>query len=112
MYQFLDIYWKKIENDKKRQDLDDLGGLLGSMNPNLWNNGIPIDKGLVSDWELITQKREIITESEGFSYMVQFLEKQLSWLNLKELVAEFSNSLKLKDNNWHLWLDVVKHNSD
>ncbi len=112
MYQFLDKYWEEIDSNEKRQDLDDLGGLLGSMDPTLWSDGMPVDKGLVADWEEISQKKDYMTEIESYSLMIQFLEKQLDWLKLEVLVTELKTSLSLKDNNWKLWLSILKYNSD
>jgi hypothetical protein len=103
MYSFLDSYWEM-------NNFEDLSILLGIMDPNLWGDGIPIDKSLVTDWEEITLKNNSISEVEGFTYLISFLEKQLDWLKLDMLVYELKSSLNLKEDNWKMWLQIFKEN--
>lgn len=112
IYQFLDMYWEKIESETKRIQLDDLGGLLGSMNPNIWSDNEPIDKQIISDWLDISKEQKLISDIEGFSYMIGFLEKQTYWLKLDVLITELKSSLNSKDNNWQLWLKIYNQYSD
>jgi hypothetical protein len=44
MFRFLDGYWKR--NGKP----DELGGLLGSMDREMWTDGMPGDPAMWDDW--------------------------------------------------------------
>ena len=110
MFSLLDIYWEKTK-------LDDLGGLLGSINLYLF----PVikgstkhslfqimDKSLVKDWEIVTEKKDNISETEGYNYMMLFLEKQLHWLKIELLINDLKKAFQQKNEFWFIWLKLFK----
>ncbi len=97
MFKYLDRYWEKTK-------LDDLGGLLGSMDTNIFKDDNPADSGLLEDWETITNRRVDITSEECFEYMIKFIEKQSEWLDLAELVNHLKDVKKLKNQDWEEWI--------
>jgi len=105
MYYLLKAYWEQTK-------LDDLGGLLGSMRPDLFSGGMPIDKKLVDDWEIITGESEDINEEEAFDYVIKFLEKQSEWLNIDSLILDLKSSIDFKKDYWLLCLQTIKEKGD
>ena len=101
MFSLLDRYWEQTR-------LDDLGGLLGSMNPNLFADATPIDEKLVSDWNSLSGERNHITETEGYELMIRFLEEQTDWLDLNSLVSDLKNSFENQDRYWLVWLKLFE----
>lgn len=74
------IYWEGTR-------LDDLGGLFGSMDTEIFADKTPVDRGIFEDWGTITGKMSNLTLDECFDYMVQFVKKQNEWLDLGSLVG-------------------------
>lgn len=88
VFKYLDKYWEQTK-------LEDLGALLGSMDPNTFTDHQPADQGLLKDWATITHERTDLTLEECFDYMIHFIEKQNEWLDLKQLL-NYLNEVKRK----------------
>ncbi len=101
MFSLLDNYWEQNK-------MDDLGALLGSMNPYLFGDGRPIDNKIEYDWEQVTGKNQHITVEEGYNYVIQFLEKQEDWLNLSTVISDLKKAYENQDNYWLKWLKLFK----
>lgn len=96
MFFYLDKYWERTK-------LDDLGGLLGSMDPNLMIDRKPMDTSLLKDWIEIVGDKDRITLDEGFENMIKFIEQQLSWLHLHELYTHLKQVKEEKGSEWVEW---------
>jgi hypothetical protein len=106
MFHFLDKYYHRTK-------LDDLGALLGSMNPFLFEGGLPADEVIATDWLDTIKKDDILKEDlevgECFEFMIQFLKYQESWftIDLHPLLNELKKAHSNKGNNilWTAWID-------
>jgi hypothetical protein len=100
MFYFLDYCYDNIE-------VDDLGGLLGSMNPFLFAGEIPIDDKIMLDWLAITKCLEAekkLNVDEAFEALIIFLMKQKQNFKLEKidfLCERIKNSNTYKS-KWHL----------
>lgn len=88
MFYFLDEYYNTHEND-------DLGALLGSLNPYLFSGDLPTDIATLSDWnECVLKasqaKEDLLTDEEAYTAMVMFLKKYSDDFdfNLKETIDD------------------------
>lgn len=82
---------------------DDLGGFLGAISPELWEDGVPIDKAIYNDWKSVYPQNQnnsfidkviIFLEYEEKNYFFDFNEtKKILRENDKE---EFINIAKEK----------------
>lgn len=81
------------------------------MNPNLLNDGVPIDNQMTKDWCAISNEKPFISEIEGYCYMIKFIEKQGSWLNLSSDKSDLVKAYKNQDSHWHTWLDIFNEQS-
>jgi len=102
MFSLLDSYWEQTQ-------LEDLGGLLGSMNPNLLVDGVPIDDKLIFDWNnIVSGESNYMTETQGYNFVIQFIEKQESWLDLSVVVFDLKKAYENQDSYWVTWLKLCK----
>lgn len=99
VFKYLDKYWEKTK-------MDDLGGLLGGMDPTLFTDKNPANPRYLNEWEEITNKRTDISIEECFSYMIKFLELQNEWLDLQEFIDHLKKVRRQKSNDWKEWLKV------
>jgi hypothetical protein len=99
MVEFLEKYYQRTK-------LDDLGGLLGSMDPFLWTNKKPIDSCMLRDWNRITQEKDlneaqlldairmfVKVQQEEFKYDLNSLIKDLDEFSDKKLRKEWEDTL-------------------
>lgn len=103
MFLFLD----KIYEENKH--FDDLGGLLGSMDPYLFTDNTPADSALLKDWLDITRgERTNISFEEGFNNMSSFIEREQKnfSLDLKELI-NYLEEAKVNP-QWETWIMFCK----
>lgn len=103
MFLFLD----KVYEENKH--IDDLGGLLGSMDPFLFTDNTPADSALLKDWLDITGgERTNISFEEGFNNMISFIEREQKnfSIDLKDII----NNLKVVKSNpqWETWIMICK----
>lgn len=92
-FYFLDMIYDENKNDV-------LGGLLGSMNPNIFIDNISADPAIWEDWENCAKtitKDGFLTANQAFQVMILFLEfnqnefgDNLSWIIL-ELKKSYEN---------------------
>ncbi len=101
MFSLLDSYWEQTQ-------LEDLGALLGSMNPSLLLDGIPIDDKLIIDWNTVSGNSQYISEPKAYNFIIQFLEKQNNWLNLSNVITDLKKAYENKDSYWLTWLNICK----
>ncbi len=64
---------------------DDLGGLLGVISPETWNDGQPMDKAIICDWEKISNpptvsEKNVIEKTYDF---LNYYEKQFGYIFTK-----------------------------
>ena len=88
---------------------DDLGGLLGAMNPNhpfINTGGMPIDLALVADWNEIVGDKEQLSAEEGYEAMLRFLEMQRDWQQLDPIIAELRRDYENREGWWEKWLEL------
>jgi hypothetical protein len=106
MFYFLDELYSKYK-------WDDLGVLLGAIDPVLFDGGLPMDQSEVIDWLDIVKKEDILkeelTEEENFIFMQNFIlykQRSRSW-HLEDLQAHLKDIYFNKVNNqeWTQWLD-------
>ncbi len=92
--------------------LDDLGSMLGSMDPFLFSGGMPIDITMYDSWVEIFDDRSNTIE-DRFGFMIKYVEVQE-----KEFVYDFESLLKflndiLSNKNehkkeWTEWINYCK----
>lgn len=106
MFYFLDELYLKYK-------WDDLGVLLGAIDPFLFDGGLPMDEAEVIDWLDIVKKEDILkeelTEEVNFIFMQNFIlykQKSRSW-HLEDLQAHLKNIYfnKTYNQEWAQWLD-------
>lgn len=68
---------------------DDLGGILGAMSPEIWQDGQPIDKAILTDWVKNAHPHTVNEQN--------IVKKTLDFLNNyeKQLGFDFSGTKKL-----------------
>lgn len=99
MFLFLD----KVYEENKH--FDDLGGLLGSIDPYLFTDNTPADSALLKDWLDITGgERTNISFEAGFNNMSSFikLEQKNFSIDLKELI-DYLEEVKINP-QWETWI--------
>lgn len=111
VFTYLSHYWQTHREE------DDLGGLLGSMDPFLWKDGSPADKSLVKDFIYIVKgislSKEEVSPTEGFEVMLNYLEKQLDWLKLEKIISELKIIYsKQHSEEWTYWINNWNQTTD
>ena len=109
MYHFLDLLW-----NKHKEECDDLGGLLGAMNPYLFSGGLPIDHVMLTDWLDFFKEGDIMREEADvvkvFEMMIGFLQKQETnfGIDLKIIIDQLNeiNEHDDKGQLWHEWINI------
>lgn len=99
VFRYLDKYWQRTK-------LDDVAGLLGSMDTNIFADNKPADMELFKDWDAITHKRTDITPEECFDYMIEFIKAQNEWLDLGKLIDHLKETRENKGQDWEEWLET------
>lgn len=109
-FRYLDkLFWQY--NDMKPDKVEDLGILLSSMNPFLFeNNYQAADPALSHDWEMIFGvDNEELKVTDVFFCLQKFIELQCKWLKLS-FPIQLLQKVRLndeKDTLWNLWLQSI-----
>jgi hypothetical protein len=113
-FKFLDSIW---EDDKNSE----LGLLLGTMNPYIWEDKLPIDKTIITNWIAIFNEIAAngkMTVDGCFEAMIRFvkMEEEQLRLNLTEIINKLT-SVDSSDINhkkmWTNWIDsLINQNGD
>ncbi len=118
MFFFLDKFFSKYR-DEYPNELDDLGGLLGSMDPYLFADGVPADQTLLENWfNLVGDKQTDISIPQSFDNMINFIRFQQRNFNIDvRFVLNSLQKAKVNMSNdiiWKEWLDccaqILKNN--
>lgn len=100
MFYLLDGYYDTTKNNI-------LGIILGSLNPNLFNDGMPADSAAWIDWKNCIQKtfnKEILSQAEVFQAIIVFLgfyQEEFGY-NLNWILNELKNGQQGKK-----WEDII-----
>jgi len=118
MFFYLDKFFSKYR-DEYPNELDDLGGLLGSMDPYLFADGVPADQTLLENWfNLVGDKQTDISIPQSFDNMINFIRFQQRNFNIDvRFVLNSLQKAKVNMSNdiiWKEWLDccaqILKNN--
>ena len=95
MFHLLDKIWEKSK-------IDDLGGLLGSLNPYLFNNGESADPAAYEDWNNIIGKLHLsppFSEREVLIITYEFLNQYVKdyGFNIDSVLEKIRDMLILDD---------------
>lgn len=100
-----------MEKYYKRTNLDDLGALLGSFNPYLFEGGMPADDAVWGDWKKCVRMvttRESLTESEAFCAMIFILELYNNEFGFEIDELLFYLKEKSVTNSWQEWINCIE----
>lgn len=110
MFYLLDKYYDEKQND-------DLGAILGSMNPTIFSDDMPADAALWSEWIAIVKKivsceraDECLDTNQAFQAMVAFLSyyKKEFGVRIEEVIEDLtSNKLNSRDLG-AMWQESIK----
>ena len=89
------IFFYILDQSYEQCKEDDLGGFLGAISPELWADGVPMDKAIFNDWQRVCNP-EMIDEKN-------ILEKTYIFLDYYEKAFGFNFSktkqwIKIKSN--------------
>lgn len=110
MFYLLDKYY-----DEKK--VDDLGAMLGSMNPHLFDGDMPADVATWHEWITIVKKvvscegeGECLDDSSAFQAMLAFLNyyHREFGLSIEEVIEDLASN-KLDGNNFQkMWQESIE----
>ncbi len=94
IFHFLDNYYQKTKHDE-------LGGLLGDMDNNIWSDGSTNDPAMPGDWEGVQEKHVITDNSlnseQCYQAMIRFLTEELrQGIWVEDIINELINNPELK----------------
>jgi hypothetical protein len=83
----------KLYQEKK---YNDLGSVLGDMDPLIWLNIKPIDSSLISEWKRITEFKDLKDDEILFSIIqfIKYLENEFKY-NFSKLIKRIKTRNKL-----------------
>jgi len=81
-----------LSNYYQRTKLDDLGALLGSMDPFLWTNRKPIDPCMTIDWNRVVSDNNL-TDEQCLDAICKFIKIQQAEFkyNLKQIIVDLED---------------------
>ena len=100
MFSFLDAYWRLYKTP------DDLGGLLSSMNRNLFAGSDSADSAILESWREKHGDLSRHTPESGFEAVIVFIQRHSDWLELAPLVSNLDSAAKDQTNLfWRMWVE-------
>jgi hypothetical protein len=109
MFFFLDAFYFQNRDDHP-EEVDDLGGFLGAMDPFLFAGGLPMDRAVLEDWNSLTRGQPAaISAISGFNNMFQFVIAQEKEFGFDlSFVLDFLRQVEPgndDDPHWRQWLE-------
>ena len=103
---FAAMYFLLGEYFKKCKQIDDLGALLGTIDPFLWEEGTPIDPGTIYDWNNCVKKTSdkytvnyLFSEEESYNIVIAYLKFYVTnyGFNFKDIIFDLTNNTIWKE---------------
>lgn len=90
---------------------DDLGGFLGAISPEIWEDGLPMDKAIFNDWQKISNPKTINEQNvikKTYDFLTYYekefgfkFPKTREWLILSNKQAAVESAIEKAQEMYH-----------